>query len=105
MLNSFQHLTGKPSLTKDLCLSTSFDVGQMPKRVRQTSDYVEDREFCAHGIVQFIALQRFRRRRVCRFAAPQALAVQGLTTQGLSLQRLMSQGLVPEELALLKLMP
>ena len=34
MLNLFQHLTGKRSFTKDLCLSTSCDVGQMLKRVQ-----------------------------------------------------------------------
>ncbi len=32
MLNLFRHLIGKRSFTKDLCLSTSCDVGQMLKR-------------------------------------------------------------------------
>ena len=34
ILNLFQHLTGKRRFIKDLCLLTSFDVGQMLKRVQ-----------------------------------------------------------------------
>ena len=34
MLNLFQHLTNKHRLTQDLCLLTSFDVGQMLKQVQ-----------------------------------------------------------------------
>ena len=34
MLNLFQHLINKHSLKKDLCLLTSFDVGQMLKQVQ-----------------------------------------------------------------------
>ncbi len=32
MLNLFKHLTGKRNLVKDLCLLTSFDVGQILKQ-------------------------------------------------------------------------
>ena len=52
ILNLFQHLTNKHRLTQDLCLLTSFDVGQMLKRVQHDVDYSGVKAFNAYGKCQ-----------------------------------------------------